>query len=221
MSRSPARRRGAAIVGSIIAAALLSACSSKPESRDIAAQLAGISQECDLIAISDVKKLDGAEGQNGLYEVAYSFRMEINGGKLAAADLLAKWQSLKDQEQQLIRMRVNDYDADRAREQRLLGVNEKVVKLLGSCQNLEALSWLEGFRTMAAEASKGGQAQIPVPFARQLVGAGMMQKAESGWVFTQMMPHQPRGDVILSEPIKFDRRPPGAVTSTLTTVPSP
>lgn len=201
------RRRSAATVGALISAALLSACSSKPETADIAKQLSGIAQQCGLITISDVKKLDGAAGQNGLYEVAYSLKAEIKGGKSAAADLLSKWLTLEDESAQLNRMPINDIAAGRAREQRLRENDQELRKLLGSCDNLEAISWLQGFKAMAAEASQGGKTEISVPFAMQLQGGGTMRKAESGWFFAQLRPHMP-GEVFKSEPVKFERRAP-------------
>jgi hypothetical protein len=56
----------------------LSACSNKPGDADIQQDLAA-TYECPILQVSDVKKVDGAEVDGKVYEVAFTYTVSIKG----------------------------------------------------------------------------------------------------------------------------------------------
>lgn len=205
-----ARTRSLAVLA--VSAALLAGCGSKPEAGDIAKQLTA-SLQCRPLTISDVKKVNGAEGQNGTYEVAYTFKAEIKGGKSAAAELLSKWAAINEKVAYLEKNRwtIGPHEAM----QQTAPLKQQAADLFG-CDSLEGYGFMERIMHAGKENLAKGDGPVPVPVALDLQGAGLMKKTEAGWVFVQAMPHQ-LTNVVLSEPVKVDRPaamvPPGAATS--------
>lgn len=181
----------------------LTACSFKPETADIQKDLAA-AYACPLIELSDVKKVDGAEANGKLYEVAFTHTVSVKGGADAAAKLFSEWAYLEAQVQPTqIALDKAYFDADvRVVQGQLPGGRDadpevqrlsKAKKQLAArlavlmpCETIEAVARLQVMRTAAEEAAKSGQAQIAVPVAIKVRGNGHMGKAESGWHFADM-----------------------------------
>ena len=215
-----------AFIGMLVAASLLSACSSKPESEDIARELSPGFQ-CDQLQVTDFKKVNGASAQDGLYEVAYTFKAEIKGGKDAAAKYLEKLvgidaqikasdKNLRQVEDETMGSRMQGAagvvaasDAPdalkqaRAQNQQLRDQRFAMM----SCGNLESQTWVQHLKGLTVEAMASGKTEIPLPIGLQMQGNGLMKKAESGWVFVQAEPHSV-ASVIQSDPVKFPSTTP-------------
>jgi uncharacterized protein YecT (DUF1311 family) len=182
------------------AAILLTACSNKPGDTDIQQDLAA-TYECPILAVSDVKKVDGAEVDDKVYEVAFTYTVNIKGGAEAAGKMFAEWSHLdaqmhptqlaleKAQYEADVRIASGQVGGDRNADpevRRLSQAKEQLenrINTLVPCQSLEALSRLQIMRSAAEEAAKSGQSQIAVPVAIKVRGNGHMGKAESGWHF--------------------------------------
>lgn len=178
----------------------LSACSNKPGDTDIQQDLAA-TYECPILKVSDVKKVDGAEVDSKVYEVAFTYTVSIKGGAEAAGKMFAEWSHLDAQMHPTqLALEKAQYEADVRIASGQVGGNrnadpevrrlsqakeqlENRINTLVPCQNLEALSRLQIMRTAAEEAAKSGQSQIAVPVAIKVRGNGHMGKAESGWHF--------------------------------------
>lgn len=181
----------------------LTACSSKPETADIQKDLAA-AYACPLIELSDVKKVDGAEANGKLYEVAFTHTVSVKGGADASAKLFSEWAYLEAQVQPTqialdkayfdadVRMAQGQISGGRDADpevQRLSKAKEQLAASLATlmpCETIEAVTRLQVMRTAAEEAAKSGQAQIAVPVAIKVRGNGHMIKAESGWHFADM-----------------------------------
>lgn len=182
------------------AAILLTACSNKPGDTDIQQDLAA-TYECPILAVSDVKKVDGAEAEGRQYEVAFTYTVSIKGGAEAAGKMFAEWSHLdaqmhptqlaleKAQYEADVRIASGQVGGDRNADpevRRLSQAKEQLenrINTLVPRQSLEALSRLQIMRSAAEEAAKSGQSQIAVPVAIKVRGNGHMGKAESGWHF--------------------------------------
>ncbi|WP_147692796.1 lysozyme inhibitor LprI family protein [Vogesella mureinivorans] len=182
------------------AAILLTACSNKPGDADIQQDLAA-TYECPILQVSDVKKVDGAETDGKVYEVAFTYTVSIKGGAEAAGKMFAEWSHLdaqmhptqlaleKAQYEADVRIASGQIGGDRNTDpevRRLSQAKEQLenrINTLVPCQSLEALSRLQIMRSAAEEAAKSGQSQIAVPVAIKMRGNGHMGKAESGWHF--------------------------------------
>lgn len=182
------------------AAILLTACSNKPGDADIQQNLAA-TYECPILQVSDVKKVDGAEVDGKVYEVAFTYTVSIKGGAETAGKIFAEWSHLdaqmhptqlaleKAQYEADVRIASGQVGGDRNADpevRRLSQTKEQLesrINTLVPCQGLEALSRLQIMRSAAEEAAKSGQNQIAVPVAIKVRGNGHMGKAESGWHF--------------------------------------
>lgn len=178
----------------------LSACSNKPGDTDIQQDLAA-TYECPILQVSDVKKVDGAEVDGKVYEVAFTYTVSIKNGPEAAGKMFAEWSHLdalmhptqmaleKAQYEADVRIASGQAGGDRNADpevRRLSQAKEQLenrINTLVPCQNLEALSRLQIMRSAAEEAAKSGQSQIAVPVAIKVRGNGHMAKAEGGWHF--------------------------------------
>lgn len=212
----------------ICVSAALSGCSSKPETADIQKDLAA-AYACPLIELSDVKKVDGAEANGKLYEVAFTHTVSVKGGADAAAKLFSEWAYLEAQVQPTqIALDKAYFDADvRVAQgqltggrdadpevQRLSKAKEQLaarLAVLMPCETIEAVTRLQVMRTAAEEAAKSGQAQIAVPVAIKVRGNGHMGKAESGWHFADMPAFSTVE--IVTAPATYPRFKPEATTS--------
>jgi hypothetical protein len=194
-----------------LASIFLAACGSAPDTANIAKQFSG---GCGAMVFKDFKKVDGAEAQNKLYEVAYTFRAEIKGGKAGALDLLTKWISLDQQIEQLGQDNTMEGGAYR---KQVDALEEQKAKLHSGCENMEVYGWMTTLLSATRDNLRGGQTTVPVPYAVDLVGGGLMKKAESGWVFEQLPPHR-IANVVQSDPAPFAvAAPPAAKPQSVST----
>ena len=200
----------------LVSGLLLSACSSKPESSDIAKQLSGFTG-CDTLVITNVKKIEGIARDNGFYEVAYSFDVEMAGGKDAASKYFMRWLALDreieavDKEIRRPRMEFNP-EADRILNDKANALRDERTKLDQCSDTAPAIQYL-GTRVAGiwhgqmqgwfSERAKSSKDMIAVPLGVHLTGAGVMVKAESGWVFQENAPGLRRGEIFESEPVPF------------------
>lgn len=212
----------------ICMSAALSGCSSKPETADIQKDLAA-AYACLLIELSDVKKVDGAEANGKLYEVAFTHTVSVKGGADAAAKLFSEWAYLEAQVQPMqIALDKAYFDADvRVAQGQLTGgrdadpevqrqskAKEQLaarLAVLMPCETIEAVTRLQVMRTAAEEAAKSGQVQIAVPVAIKVRGNGHMGKAESGWHFADMPAFSTVE--IVTAPATYPRFKPESTTS--------
>lgn len=182
------------------AAILLTACSNKPGDADIQQDLAA-TYECPILQVSDVKKVDGAEVDGKVYEVAFTYTVSIKGGVEAAGKMFAEWSYLDAQMHPTqLALEKAQFDADTRiangqasgdrnadpKVRRLIEAKDQLVNRINAlvpCQTQEALTRLLIMRGTAEEAAKSGQSQIAVPVAIKVRGNGHMGKAESGWHF--------------------------------------
>jgi hypothetical protein len=214
----------------LLSVALLPACSSRPESSDIEKQLTA-NLSCAPLVIKDVKKTNGASAEKGLYAVAYTFNVEMAGGKEGAVNYLKPWLSLTEQvkasekafwatERQSSHMvysgAITSDDASKMRDQASSRTDKLRQELdkLGACDNMLSLTWLSYFHGEVFENAKAGKYTMQIPLSLQLSGTGVMQKSEAGWVFVQFAPAV-KGELILGEQVKFDQPipPPTAAAS--------
>lgn len=182
------------------AAILLTACSNKPGDADIQQDLAA-TYECPILEVSDVKKVDGAEVDGKVYEVAFTYTVSIKGGAEAAGKMFAEWSYLDAQMHPTqLALEKAQFDADTRiangqasgdrnadpEVRRLTEAKDQLVNRINAlvpCQAQEALTRLLIMRGTAEEAAKSGQSKIAVPVAIKVRGNGHMGKAESGWHF--------------------------------------
>lgn len=182
------------------AAILLTACSNKPGDTDIQRDLA-VTYECPILAVSDVKKVDSAEVDGKVYEVAFTYTVSIKGGAEAAGKMFAEWSHLDAQMHPTqLALEKAQFDADTRiangqasgdrnadpEVRRLTEAKDQLVNRINTlvpCQTQEALTRLLIMRGTAEEAAKSGQNQIALPVAIKVRGNGHMGKAESGWHF--------------------------------------
>jgi uncharacterized protein YecT (DUF1311 family) len=178
----------------------LSACSNKPGDTDIQQDLAA-TYECPILQVSDVKKVDGAEVDGKVYEVAFTYTVSIKGGAEAAGKMFAEWSHLDAQMHPTqLALEKAQFDADTRiangqasgdrnadpEIRRLTETKDQLVNRINAlvpCQTQEALTRLLIMRGTAEKAAKSDQSQIAVPVAIKVRGNGHMGKAESGWHF--------------------------------------
>ncbi len=216
-------RAAASMTLALLVVALLPACSSRPESSDIEKQLTA-NLSCTPLVIKDVKKTNGASAEKGLYAVAYTFNVEMAGGKEGAINYLKPWLSLTEQvkaSEKAFWATIKQSEEIQAEASSRTNKLRQELDKLGSCDNLLSLSWLTYFQGEVFENAKAGKYTMQIPLSLQLSGTGVMQKSEAGWVFVQFTPAM-KGELILGEQVKFDQPipPPTAAVAPPTAQPS-
>ncbi|RZI43663.1 DUF1311 domain-containing protein [Herbaspirillum sp. HC18] len=218
------KTKGFSFIGMLSCVLILGACSSKPESADIRKELTE-GYACPVFELSDVKKIDGAEVDGKLYDVAFTYTVSIKGGKDAAAKLFAEHSSLVEQMgpaklayesamNEAARGMSGSSGVVRANDARNVpAVKEAADRMRQIEARLTAVFPCEGmassitFMPMQGEAkaaAKSGQEKIAVPVAIKMTGNGRMSKAESGWHFTRM-PNIGMVEIVKSEPTSYPR----------------
>lgn len=181
----------------------LSGCSSKPEASDIAKGLADEFQ-CPILEINAVKKTDGVDRGNHVYEVSYTFQVALQGGKSTAAKLLPELDTLNER---LARGRLQHERASQAAAVAGTGNNSSstdaatgrafaevlaVKKRLAEIQPCElpnARFAIDRIRAAAQPQADSPHPQIPIGLMMR--GTSLMVKAENGWRFAE----PPRFDI--------------------------
>ncbi|WP_191002144.1 lysozyme inhibitor LprI family protein [Cupriavidus pauculus] len=210
------------LLATVLLGASLAGCSSKPGSDDLERELVH-AYRCPLLDVADVKKVDGASDGNNAYQIAYSFRLELKGGKDAAAKLLPEWSSLSKQEraakielEQAVMAaafagvgsgKVSDAavqavqrrdDAQARREQ----VAARIKQIL-PCETPGAQLALSSLLGEAEAQMNADARQAAMPIGLKAKGAGMMTKGESSWHFAGDVPPFGVEEVIVSEPVVY------------------
>jgi len=188
----------------------LSACSFKPDSADIERELAEVYQ-CPILELSDVKKVDGAEVSDKLYDVAFTYTASIKGGKAAATNLFAEWYSLGKQLQLAERDQTRAIMAGNTQKEEQIGAVKTQlsarINTLMPCRTMEADGRLRIMYTEFAIAAGSGQDKIAVSLGAKISGVGRMGKAESGWRFAGM-PKLTMTDFVTGEPAPYPKFKP-------------
>ncbi len=185
MSYVKTNARLGATFAAIVSTVFIVGCGGSPETADIQKQLVDAFQ-CGPFVVKNVKKVDGAEGKNKLYEVSYSFSAEIKGGKDGAVAQLAP---------------TNASQLNRA---------------MLECNNLELIGWLQGLQALYPDNRTKAQETVQISYGWELAGVGLMKKTESGWIFQEVAPHSivkviQSEPVKISRPVPVT--PPPAATS--------
>lgn len=200
-----------------VAAAALSGCSSKPDVKDIEAELARV-YECPLLEVRDVKRLDGEPEAKGLYSVAFSYVVALKGGDAAAAKLLTDWVHLRAEGPEINkalgtpnwRTRL-PRDSDGPREKALLAYGDEVSQRLGKLVPCEGTPDINAvvmpFYEQAKEAFKPGAASVALPVGVRISRVGVMSKAESGWHFRSLNLGFNSFDFLNSQPMQVSLPP--------------
>lgn len=211
--------RAAALLACIVG---LSACSSKPGASDIQKELSEM-YVCPLLAVSDLKKTDGAEGAGKQYEVAFTYTVSLKGSAENALKMYSQWQSLEEQavaqDDAMVAAGFHIYmnpNLDTSQYPPQVGqavanrkqINERLATVM-PCQQMAEMYRLIEMRGSVQDAAKSGAERIKVPLGEKLRAVGTMEKAESGWHFTGM-PSISVEQVISSEPIVYPRLKPVA-----------
>ncbi len=201
-----------------ISALMLAACGSKPEASDISKHVESVFR-CSPFTVSEVKKTNGAPAGDNQYSVAYSFQVEVKGGKQGAIELvtnLLKNRVAYEQAREL--KNLQPFDQRRPYEIRVAQLRNQMHELSwGGCKEEEVnqidatvASLLEGIQTSVLKAIETSPSAVKVPYVLMYQGTATMLKTEAGWVVGSDARNQ-LVDALETEPSKFERPVPPPV----------
>jgi hypothetical protein len=222
----------AATLGGLLVTALMSGCSSKPDTADIARDLSQM-YSCPSLEVTDVVKQDGAKGDGDSYAVSFSYNLNVKGGRQAAGERVAEWASLEMDLEALGKdlneasdkamhakgmytggsiKDVMDDPTVRQLVERQQQIADKISKLMPCNGSRYEKAVIMTMFDATKKSVASGNPSIPVIIGAKMRGNAVMAKAESGWHF-MVDPDIGFVEMVQSDPVKFTRAAPLAISA--------
>lgn len=205
----------------LAAAALLTGCTSgKPGASDIEHALLE-AYGCPAVEFRDVKKLDGAPGPNGTYNVGFSYSVGFKGGEAAAIRFLTEWTHLRSERVVIADAlrpltapgRNHAGTADTEQIAVLKAYETQVEARLNDVQKCSSPD-ISMLLDAAQQAIDAKTPTVALPVSAQVVKASSMNRTEQGWHLNQVVFNLVSFDLLTSKPAPF-ALPPSKVPGLL------